>query len=897
MSTTDPSPPARWYALETRDVATNLGVDTERGLSLGEAADRLARHGRNELAEVPARSLWRLLLDQFRNLLIGVLLAAAILAGLIGDVKDAIVIGVVLVFNALLGFYQEHRAERSLAALREMLVMSTRVRRDGARFEVPSGELVAGDVVLLEAGDRVPADGRLAAIHTTEIDESSLTGESTPVMKHVEAIRLSEVPLADRSNMAFMNTVVTRGRAEMLVTATGARTEIGKLAGMLEHAGGGRTPLQLQLDVLGKRLALVAFGAVVVFAGLALARGESPSEVMLGAIALAVAAIPEGLPAVVTVTLSVGTYVLARRGAIVKRLASVETLGCTSVICSDKTGTLTVNQMTARTAWAGGRSYAVTGEGYRPEGTITPDDDGDASHDATFRRLMLAAVLCNDSDVRDGMLVGDPTEGALVTLAAKGGIDVVAERTRFGRISEIPFDSATKYMATLHRGDDIWMFVKGATDTVLPRCSRLAAASGDVTLDDATRASLEIEMHEWASAGLRVLAVAQRHLEEDEPTRDPSDTEVCDLTMLGLVGLLDPSRPEARDAIARCHAAGIDVKMITGDHSATALAIARDLGINGDALTGTEIDGLDKGQLTDRMADVGVFARVAPEHKIAIVEALQSRGDVVAMTGDGVNDAPALKGADIGVAMGITGTEVSKEAAAMVLTDDNFATIVGAVEQGRAIYDNIVKFVRFQLSTNMGAILCLVGAPLLGLPVPFAPIQILWINMIMDGPPAMALGLDPPNQGAMEKPPRDPRARILTFPRFARLLGFGLLMATGTLGVLAYQLDRTGEPDALALAFTTFVLFQVFNVFNVRSEHRSAFNADSLRNVRLLLAVGAVVVLQVLAVHVGVLRSLFKTDDLTPSDWLLAILVASSILWIEELHKLIRRAKPRESAS
>jgi P-type Ca2+ transporter type 2C len=876
-----------WYLVDASVAASGLGVDPAVGLSAAEAKQRLERYGPNRLPSGRARSTWLLFLDQFRNFLILMLVAAAILALLVGEMKDAIAITVVFNFNAVLGLVQERRAERSLAALKGMLVSTARVRRDATTQDISADDVVPGDIVVLEAGDSVPADGRLVATHQAEFDESSLTGESTAVSKQTECLTGRLVPLADRSDMAFMNTVMTRGRAEMVVTATGTATEVGQLAGMLEEAQSGPTPLQEQLDVLGKRLTLVSGAAVLVYLALGLGRGGSVGALALSAIALAVVAIPEGLPAVVTVTLAVGRHKLARQGAIVKRLASVETLGCTSVICSDKTGTLTVNQMTVRRLWAGVHRYTVTGEGYEGDGEICADDgEGDW---AALDRLQRAAILCNDSDIHAGALIGDPTEGALVALARKGGIDVRATRARFSRSGEVPFDASARYMATRHvDGADECIVAKGAPEVLLARCTRRAIGTGEAALDEKARSEVDAEVASMAGAGLRVLAVASRVADRAGTGNTLSAAEVDDLTLLGLVASHDPPRTEARDAIDRCHLAGIDVKMITGDHTTTAVAIARSLGIDGGVLTGAQLDDLSENELAERSAEIAVFARVAPEHKVKIVRGLQIQGRVVAMTGDGVNDAPALKSADIGVAMG-AGTEVSKEAAAMVLTDDNFATITRAVEQGRVIYDNIIKFVCYQLSTNIGAILTLIGAELLALPVPLAAIQMLWVNVIMDGPPAMALGVDPPDPGSMTQPPRSPGARILTPRRFARLLGLGLVMAVGTLGVLTIALNAMAKERALTLAFTTFVLFQVFNVFNARSERASALRRESFSNPRLWAAIGTVLALQVMAVQVGPFRDVFKTAPLSGAAWLVAVAVASSILWLEELRKLLRR--------
>jgi Ca2+-transporting ATPase len=877
-------------------VAGCLGVDPSVGLTVNEATDRLGRYGPNRLIDAPRRPSWLLLLDQFRNVLIVVLMGAAVVAGLVGDLKDTAVIAVVLALNAVLGFVQEHRAERSMSALRRMLEATAKVRRDGTVQQVPAEMLVPGDVVLLEAGDRVPADGRLLAAPSLEIDESTLTGESSPVAKSSDPVA-ADAPLADRSSMAFMNTVVTRGRGEFVVTGSGMATEIGSLAGLLQSVQHEATPLQEQLAALGKRLALVGVAAVVVFFALGLARGDSLADTVLSSVALAVAAIPEGLPAVVTVTLAVGVHQMATRGAIVKRLASVETLGSTTVICSDKTGTLTLNQMTARSIVSGGKRFAVTGEGYGFEGRILDGRHCDAS--ALVGHALRLAVACNDSRVVDGLAIGDPTEAALIAAGAKGGVTREEIERVWPRIEEVPFDSARKYMATFHRDGDrgIVVAVKGGADVVLGRCTTTTSAAGVVSLDEPARAVLEGYLEAMAGEGLRVLAVAERHLPSDLFDRAASEQDrarlVEDLTLVGLVGLLDPPRPEARDAIALCQRAGVAVKIITGDHAATATAIAAQLGLSGATLTGGDLDRMTDDEVRAAVNTTAVFARVAPEHKIRLVQALQGNGEVVAMTGDGVNDAPALKGADIGVAMGISGTEVSKEAAAMVLTDDNFATIVRAIEAGRGIYDNIVKFVRFQLSTNIAAIFSLVGAQLAGLPVPFTPLQVLWVNIIMDGPPAMALGVDPPARGAMNRPPRDRRTRILTARRLQRLVGTGTVMAAGTLGILAWGRQTGTEDHALGLAFTTFVLFQVFNALSARSETASVFSRESLRNARLWGALGVVIALQAAAMHVDAVQTIFGTAEFTGWDWVLAVLVSSTLIWFDEVRKVWRRRANR----
>ena len=656
------------------------------------------------------------------------------------------------------------------------------------------------------------------------------------------------------------------------------------LVGLLRGTEMEATPLQRKLDHLGKRLALLAVLVIAVILAMGLLRGEPLAGLLLTGIALAVAAIPEGLPAVVTVTLAIGMRVMTRRGAIVKRLSAVETLGATTVICTDKTGTLTLNQMTARVVVTATGAFDVSGEGYSGGGRILGPPA------AALQPLLRAAVLCNDSHITDGQLVGDPTEGALLALAAKGVVGEI--RAQAPRLTELPFDSQRKIMATLHADEaGTLLAVKGAPDGLLERCSHIDTAEGPQPLTAEIRERLRRDIDGLAGRALRVLAVASRRL--DAPVSDLSEA-LHELTLLGLIGLMDPPRPEARRAVVACGRAGIAVKMITGDHRATAAAIARELGIGGDVVSGADLDHMTDAVLAERIGKIGVFARVVPEHKLRIVTALKRQGHVVAMTGDGVNDAPALKAADIGIAMGDSGTEVAREAATMVLTDDNFATIVGAVHQGRTIYDNIVKFLRFQLSTNIGALLSVFAAPLLGLPVPFNPMQILWVNIIMDGPPAMALAFDPPRRGLMEEPPRRPDEPILGRRRLLRLAGYGATMAVGTLLLLHWALaNGMSETHARTLAFTTFVLFQFFNVFNARVGRRSAINRAALRNPKLMLALGAVLALQVLAVHWPPAQRIFHTTALSGTDWAAAVMVASSVLLLDEGRKLLQRLTRR----
>ncbi len=865
-----------WHILTTAEALATLQSEPYQGLNQATASARLEHYGANRLLEAKPRPAWLKFLDQFKNLLVIVLLVAAALAWLIGDLKDAVVILVVVIFNASLGFYQEHRAEQTLAALKQMLAAQARVKRGGQILDIDATTLVPGDIVLLEAGDRIPADGRLLAAHALEIEEAALTGESHPVSKVTDALATADLPLAERINLLYMNTVVTRGRAELLVTATGMATEMGKLAGMIAATPETATPLQRQLDTLGKKLAAIAGAVVLVIFTLDYLRGLDLMQSAMTAVALAVAAIPEGLPAVVTVTLAIGMWRMAQHRAILKKLASVETLGSTNVICSDKTGTLTLNQMTARAGWFAGQRFSVSGEGYQAQGEIS----GMVGEQTALRPLLLPMALCNEARVRDGVLIGDPTEGALWVLAQKGGLDPEQCQQTQPRLAEIPFDSAYKFMATFHHaGDVVQMYIKGAPDVLLARS----------TADAATCQQIEAENSHLAQQALRVLAVAQRTIPaaQFDPAADLM-VWAQDWAFVGLVGLMDPPRPEAQRAVAACKQAGIQVKMITGDHPLTAAAIGHELGLTGRAISGAELDRLDDAAFAAQIDEISVFARVSPEHKVRIVKGLRSRGYVTAMTGDGVNDAPALKAADIGVAMGITGTAVTKEAATLVLTDDNFATIVKAVKEGRVIYDNIIKFVRFQLSTNIGAILTVLVATLLSMPSPFTAIQLLWVNIIMDGPPAMTLGVEPARPGIMRDPPRSQTAQILTLPRLGRLLLYGITMMVGTLFLFDYALVNHSQPYALTLAFTTFVLFQLFNAFNARAEHSSVFNRNFFRNGKFWLALAGVLLLQALVVHWAPAQAIFATVDLHWQDWVMAALTAASVLVLDEARKAIR---------
>ncbi|MEI5525606.1 cation-transporting P-type ATPase [Streptomyces brasiliscabiei] len=880
------------HRLSPTRVAARLGVDPAVGLTARQAAERAVEYGPNRLAEPVRRPEWLKFLDQFRNWLIGILLIAAVVAGAIGDVKDALVITVVLQINAVLGYLQERRAERSLEALRRMLVPTARVRRDGEEQVVEAHALVPGDVLLLEAGDRVPADGRLTVAETVEVAEAALTGESQPVVKAVAAVdggRAGEVALADRTDMLFMNTALTRGRAEMVVTATGMRTELGAIAEALRTGAEPPGPLQVQLDSLGRRLALLSGAAVAAYALVALVRGETLSDIALRAVALAVAAIPEGLPAVLALTLALGVHRMARRGAVVKRLASVESLGAATVVCSDKTGTLTLNEMTVRSLWAGGRLYDVTGEGHGAEGAVLGVDGRSGS----LRDAVLPFALCNDARLTGEGFLGDPTEAALAGLAAKVGVDADQERRDRPRVGEVPFDAATKYMATFHTEPDgrTRVHVKGAVDVLLGLCAHVRTEDGVRDLDGVQRNEILGVTSRLGGAGLRVLGAATA-VTDDMPERGGLPA----LTLVAVAGIADPPRPQARDAVHLCRTAGVHVKMITGDHADTAAAIARELDIGGDVVTGAELDATTQEQLAARIEDIGVFARVAPEHKVAIVRALASRGHIVAMTGDGVNDAAALKAAHIGVAMGVTGTDVAKEAADMVLTDDDFSTIVRAVEEGRVIYANIIKFVRFQLATNIGAILTLLSASLAGLPSPLTAAQLLWINIIMDGPPAMALAVDPAPDDVMRRPPRDPGERILDLRRLLAIGRAGAVMASGTVVLLALARPQVGTDTALTMAFTTFVLFQLFNALGARADDGPVLGRHQFRNRTLWLCLAAVLAVQVLAVHLPWGRAVFGTVPLTATEWVLCAATASTVLLAELAVRGVRSAWRRPTS-
>ena len=884
-----------WHGLTAEEVCAQLAVDATAGLDEAEVVKRRDRVGPNRLAAAEKEPGWRAFVRQYRDLMQLVLVGAAIVSVLaLQEWHTAIVVLAVTLLNAILGLNQEGKAAESVAALQRMLVIRAHVRREGQLADVPAEELVPGDVVSFEAGDKIPADGRLLVAATLEIEESALTGESVPVPKTVDPIAGGSVPLSDRIDMAYMNSTVTRGRGEMVVTATGMTTEVGQISGMLSRVEEEKTPLTRQLDQLTVVITIMAAISLVVVVVLGLIHGDSFDELFLIGISVAIAAIPTELPAVVTSMLSLGTRALAAKGAIVKRLRSVETLGSTSAICSDKTGTLTLNQMTARQLVLVGRRYSVDGEGYSTVGRILRVA---GETDTPLDPFLLPMALANDAAVHDGEIVGDPTEAALVVLAAKGGLDVDGTRRVYPRLAEVPFDSAYKLMATFHEMEEgsrkvVRCFVKGAPDVLLARSSEIRDADGSTVPAESARDRVLAENDRLAGEGLRVLAVASRDL---DPTEFDADGQLLDevqgLTLLALVGIVDPPRNEARDAIARCKEAGIRVRMITGDHATTAAAIANYLGIEGRALPGTEFTALSDAELEDQLDDIGVVARVAPEDKVRLVELLKRKGNIVAMTGDGVNDAPALKRADIGVAMGITGTEVTKEAGDMILTDDNFATIVTAVEGGRGIYDNMLKYVRVQLVMLGGFVLTFIGAGIFDIAngAPLTPLQILWINFAIDLLLAVGLGFDEPAPGLMQRPPRDPSVPLVPAGLGIRVAIWSLVMAALALGVAAWGEHRYHLVVATTMGLTTLSLMHIAAALEAREPTGTIFRRYTIENRRFVQLIGASLVLSFLVTSLEPLQRIFGTVSLTSSQWGICLLGPIIFLAVIELIKLADR--------
>lgn len=889
----------KWYALDIAQVSHELNSDLEKGLENQEVISRLKDHGPNSLKEPPPRSLLSMFMDQLKEVLVLILIGAAVISGALGEWEDTIVILIIVVLNAALGVFQEYKAEQALKALKAMTKAFVKVKRDGKVTQTEVENLVPGDVILLDAGDSVPADARLIEAASLRVNEAALTGESVPVEKDIKIIEAKEVPVGDRKNMVLMGTTVTGGRGQAMVTETGMNTELGRIAQMLQETPPDPTPLQQQLAKLGRTLGIAAGAIVAVVFLTGLLRGENLLEMFMTAIALAVAAIPEGLPSVVTIVLALGVTRMSHRRAIIRKLPAVETLGVATYICSDKTGTLTKNEMTVTGLYVNGSLWKVTGTGYQPEGEFynVQGDKIAPLAEKNIELMLLGGTLNSDARLeltsKGYEIIGDPTEGALVVAAIKAELEKEDVVKKHPRLQEIPFDSARKMMTTFHQmNEGIYSFTKGAPDVLLARCKELVTQQGTVTLNKEILKELLEVNSKLASQGQRVLALAMRKWPE-VPANPTSETAEADLTFVGFFAIQDPPRPEAKEAVAVSRSAGIRTVMITGDHQDTAVAIAKELDIwrPGDGiLTGIQLEQMSLEELKKHVNNTTVYARVSPEHKLRIVDALKANGQVVAMTGDGVNDAPALKRADIGAAMGITGTEVAKEASDMVLLDDNFATIVNAVEEGRTIYNNIRKSIQYLLSCNTGEIVAIFSSILLGLGSPLTPIQILWLNLVTDGPPALALGLEPPEKGVMKKQPRSPKEGV-----FAGGVGKDILIQGAAIGLLslasywiALKWGRTLE-EAHTMAFVTMAFSQIVHSFNVRSLEQSLFTMGIGTNRSLVAAFVFSMLMQLAVVFVPFLREIFETALLQPSDWGVALGLSLIPLVIAEIGKFLKR--------
>ncbi len=900
---------SRWHTLGIGDTVEKLQSNIESGLTDAEAKKREARVGQNRLAGVQVTSVWQMLLEQFKDFMVLVLIAATIISGLLGEYADALTILVIVILNAILGLVQEFKAEKSLEALKQMTSPEAKVIRRGVKKKIPALDLVPGDLVILDAGVRVPADMRIVEAMNLAIEESALTGESTPTVKSPSTLKDGRLSPGDMGNMAFLGTLVTRGRGKGIVVATGMATEMGRIAGMIQEVEPEQTPLQKRLEQLGKGLVAFCLLVCTVVVVLGVARGASWQHMFMAGVSLAVAAVPEGLPAIVTISLALGVQRMIKRNAIIRKLQAVETLGCATIICSDKTGTLTENKMTVRKVLVGDRTAEVTGEGYSIKGDILFKG---RTNQKDVRLFAKVAALCNNAtlarggisiggffrsipqNIRTGMweITGDPTEGALLVMSAKAGAwREQIERTQ-KRIWEIPFDSNRKRMTVIYKKNtgETMAYVKGAPGVILNLCTHRLLNGMVVPLTREGKERLLDLNSKFAGEALRVLALAYRELASENHDRENVEEK---LVFLGLAGMQDPPRKSAIKAVEICKRAGIKVVMITGDHQQTACAVARELGIMDDGesvLTGGELDLLDEGKFEGLCENVAVYARVSPQHKLRIVRALKKCGHVVAMTGDGVNDAPAVKESDIGISMGITGTDVTKEASSIILVDDNFKTIVAAVEEGRGIYDNIRKFIRYLLACNVGEVLVMFLAVLLGFPLPLLPIQILWMNLVTDGLPAMALGVDPTDRDIMKRKPRDSSESIFAQGMGKNILLTGFVISLGTLMVFAmcyfagYEIQR-----AQTMAFSTLVFTQLLYVFNCRSDHPIGVQEMLFTNGYLLLAVSASVILQLSVTYQPFLQGVFHTVPLTAGEWVIVLTVATSSAFLGNLVKVLQQ--------
>jgi len=907
-----PTEPIHFHTLTPEAVFERLDTSPQ-GLSDAEAQERLERYGPNELAAGKKISAWGILLRQFTNLLILILLAATVISFFLGESLDAWVILAIVLACVVLGFVQEYRAEKTAAALQKLAAPVATIVREGKERAIPAREVAPGDVLVLHTGDRVAADARLLEEINLKADEALLTGESTASGKNMAPVADPDMAVADRKCMVFGGTVITYGRGRAVVTATGMDTEFGKIARMLQDVTEDKTPLEARMASIGRVLAVVCLTEAVGASLLGVWRGHSWLEMLIWGISLLVAAVPEALPAVITGTLAIGTTRMARKNAIVKRLSAVETMGCTTVICTDKTGTLTKNEMTVRQLYLDGKVIEVSGSGYEPAGSFQVGEDevspGDQPVLAWAARI---AMLCNDAALEESdgnwTVRGDPTEGALLVLGRKAGLEPEALHREFPRLAEIPFSSDVKRMSTFHQGPDgVLMCVKGAPERLLPRAGLMLTAQGERTMSAQDREAVHDQAAAMAQEALRVMGLAYRRLPE-VPDLESGEADP-ELVWVGLVGMIDPPRPEARQAVSQCRQAGIRVIMITGDHPVTAQAVTREVGLVSQGqeshavITGPELNKLSDPELKEALREVRVFARVAPEHKLRLVDILKEQGEVVAMTGDGVNDAPALKRADIGVAMGITGTEVTKETAVMILADDNFATLVSAIEEGRASYDNIKKYLIYSLSCNISMILVLTGSLISGMPLVLTAIQILWVNLVTDGLPGLALGVDPKAPDVMSRPPRPSQEGVFN-RRFNELIGVVSVYLTLILLPLFYYYYYHGGwaisvnpdlslPRAQTMVFVTLVLAKLVNGFNCRSEYLSVFKVGVFKNRFLVLSVLASLAMMVAVIEWDPLSRLFHTTPLRWQDWLVAAGLSLTLVPVVELTKWLVRRRGR----
>lgn len=891
-----------WWCLESDAVVKALKSDSDGGLSGDEANKRLSNYGENRLEQSAKISPWRIFFSQFTDFMVLVLLGAAGLSAVLGEVTDSIVILSIIILNAILGLVQEYRAERSLAALKQLSAPQSRVIRGNHVIHLDNRWVVPGDILILEAGDRIGADARLIRADALEVDESALTGESLAVAKSSQSLTRRELPLGDRRCMVYAGTTVSQGRGKAVVVSTGMATELGQIAHLLQTAESTETPLQQRLEQLGRWLVYICLFVCAAVATLGTLRGEPFRIMFLSGVSLAVAAIPEGLPAIVTISLAIGVQQMIRRHVLIRRLPAVETLGCATAICSDKTGTITQNRMMVTELYAGGETWRVQGEGYRPKGEISHHSGKKWSiqRNQGYTHFISALALCNNAalertDQGEWVIQGDPTEGALLTLAAKSGYDL--NQNTLKRKAEVPFSSERRRMSVAVSGKgETLLYTKGSTDKLLNLSNQIYIGDEVGLLTSTERRHIEEKAEKMAESALRVLAVAFRPLRAEE--KNITEQEEKGLIFLGLVGMKDPPRPEVSDAIHRCHRAGIRTIMITGDHPATARAIAREIGLTSKdrIVTGIELEAMNDKDLKRTVSQVDIYARVSPQHKLRLVRALKNDGEVVAMTGDGVNDAPAVKEANIGVAMGIAGTDVTKEASAMVITDDNFASIVAAVEEGRGIYENIRKSIRYLLGCNIGEVLTMFGATLLGLPLPLTPLQILWTNLVTDGLPAIALSMDPADKGLMNMPPRSPKEGVFGRGLGKRLLLQGIAIGGVTLGVFYLTLEMTRDiVAARTMAYASLVFSQLSYVFVCRSEHKPLWKTSLKGNPFLWAAVGISGLMQLLTMYLPAMQRLFSTISLTGGQWLWIVLCALCAIIVSEgvtgSHRAIKRRR------